>query len=504
MNNGKICVSVYAETADEFIKKIKQAAEMADVIELRFDFLPEVEIDKVLSKSDALRQHIQKPFLFTFRPAEQGGMRKLTFNERASFWNRASDSTESLVDVETDIIGDPAIKSFETRICSHHDFTETPSDLPEIYTKIKKTQADIVKIAVQTDDITASIPIWKLLEKARSENVKLIPIAMGEAGKWTRILSLAHGSPMTYSSLESGNETAPGQFSVDDMINVYRVKELNEQTEIYGIIGNPVSHSLSPYMHNAAFAHHNLNAVYIPFEVSNLDEFIVRMVRQETREINWNLKGLSVTIPHKETIIKHLDFISGDAKKIGAVNTVKIIDGKLHGYNTDADGFIEPLQNSYGNLKDSNVGIIGNGGAARACVYALKKCGANITIFARDPSKALSLAKEFNVKLEDIKTLDSGLSGLDCLVNTTPLGTVGELENETPLSVKQIKNIQLAYDLVYNPFETLFLREAKIAGLKTLSGFDMLVAQGIKQFELWTKLEAPPEIMKNAALLKLT
>ncbi len=216
---------------------------------------------------------------------------------------------------------------------------------------------------------------------------------MGEAGKWTRILGLAYGSPLTYASLESGTETAPGQISAKDLIEVYRVKELDEQTEIYGIIGNPVSHSLSPYMHNAAFKHHKLNAVYIPFEVSNLDEFIKRMVRTETREIDWNLKGFRVTIPHKEAIMKYLDFIDEDAKKIGAVNTVHIVEGKLYGYNTDANGFIEPLRNAYGDLKDANVGIIGNGGAARACIYALKKEGANVTIFARNPEKAKPLVR---------------------------------------------------------------------------------------------------------------
>ncbi len=322
-------------------------------------------------------------YIFTFRPKEQGGKRELTLEEREEFWNSGIDFCGG--DFEEDVVENHLDWLYGPIICSHHDFDGVPDNLFEIYERIKFADAnvDIIKIAVQSNKITDSISIWKLLKKATSENQQLIPIAMGEAGKWTRILGLAYGSPITYASLESGNETAPGQISAKDLIEVYRVKELDEQTEIYGIVGNPVSHSLSPYMHNAAFKHHGLNAVYIPFEVANLDEFIKRMVRTETREINWNLKGFSVTIPHKEAIMKHLDFIDEDALKIGAVNTVKIIDNRLCGYNTDAHGFIEPLRNSYGDLKDANVGIIGNGGAARACIYSLKKDGANVTIFAR-------------------------------------------------------------------------------------------------------------------------
>ena len=272
---------------------------------------------------------------------------------------------------------------------------------------------------------------------------------------------------------------------------------------IYGIVGNPVSHSLSPYMHNAAFKHHEMNAVYIPFEVSNLDEFIKRMVRPETREIEWNMKGFSVTIPHKEAIIKHLDFVDESAKIIGAVNTVKIIDGKLHGFNTDAKGFIAPLLKKYPDLKNASVGIIGNGGAARACIYALKKEGAQITIFARDTEKARDLSTEFEVECLEFKKGKTDFSDIDILINTTPLGMKGSLENQSPAATEETKNLHLAYDLVYNPIETRFLREAETANVKTINGLEMLVSQGIKQFKIWTGLEMQTDIFTQAALKKL-
>ncbi|MCB1023721.1 MAG: shikimate dehydrogenase, partial [Acidobacteria bacterium] len=262
-------------------------------------------------------------------------------------------------------------------------------------------------------------------------------------------------------------------------------------------------HSLSPYIHNAAFKEKRLNAVYIPFEVSDLDEFIKRMVRAETREIDWNLRGFSVTAPHKVSIMRHLDLIDEAAKDVGAVNTVKIIDGRLCGYNTDADGFIDPLRDAFGDLKNAKIGIIGSGGAARACIYALRKDGALVTVIARNQEKGLALANEFDVEFLQLTKNENGFTDLDILINATPLGTIGPLEKQSPVSEDQISNLQLLYDLVYNPFETLFLREAKSKGVKTIGGIEMLIAQAARQFEIWTGSAISTEIMSNAALLRL-
>lgn len=504
MNKGKICVSICAQTALETLEKIKAAQNSADIIEIRLDCLEKSEIPEILNSVDS-----KSSLLLTLRPKDQGGKRDFKKSERLEFWQnflhgktlKNAENTKFLIDLEFDIKTEIEDSKFQ-KIISFHDFQEAPRNLESIFDKLADEQ-NIAKIAVQANEITDSISVWKLLEKAKAESKKLIPIAMGEAGKWTRILGLAFGSPVTYASPETGNETAPGQISAEDLEKVYRVKKLNEQTEIYGIIGNPVAHSLSPLMHNAAFKFHDLNAVYIPFEVKNLDEFIRQMVREETREIVWNLKGFSVTIPHKETIIKHLDFISEDAEKIGAVNTVKIIDGKFYGFNTDAHGFIEPLKNAYGSLENVNIGIIGSGGAARACVYALKKEKANVTIFARNHSKAKNLAGEFRVQCSEFRVGRADFVDVDILVNTTPLGTSGELENKTPAAAEHLKNLHMVYDLVYNPFETLFIVEAKSVGIPTLGGLAMLVAQGMKQFEIWTERKAPLKEMSRAALQRL-
>ena len=497
MNNGKICVSVCAETAEEMLEQIKHAEDLADVIEIRFDCLAEVEIEKFYTILDRDWKISDIPLISTFRPKEQGGKRELTWKERQDFWNSGNEI--GWIDCEEDFVEDSFSWLWEERICSYHDFETTPENLSAIYRRLRDTEADIIKIAVQADDITDTIPTWKLLEKAK----RIIPIAMGEAGKWTRILGLANGAFMTYASLESGSETAPGQVSATDLIEVYRAKELDKQTEIYGIIGGNTSYSMSPYMHNAAYKSAKLNAVFVPLQVGNLDEFITRMVKPATREIELNFKGFSVTIPHKQSIIKHLDFVDETAQKIGAVNTVKIENGKLYGYNTDAQGFIEPLKNFYGDLKNAKVAIFGAGGAARACVFALTQENSDVTIFARNVEKAESLAKEFKFQSSKFKFQNENYDEFEIVINATPLGTKGKLENETPIVAEQIKNIHLAYDLVYNPFETRFLREAESVGIPTVGGLAMLVAQGAAQFEIWTGKDAPIKQMSAAALRKL-
>ncbi len=501
MNDGKICVSVCAETADEFIELTHRAEQFADVVELRFDCLDADELVNALEKTCVLKN--EKPLLLTFRPKEQGGKRELSVAERERFWCSGYDFCTNWADAELDMVETVSHWLFEKIVCSHHDFDSVPENLEEIYENLKAKNADVLKFAVQANDAADGLAVWKLLERARRENVNLIPIAMGEAGKWTRILGLAHGAFMTYAAFESGKETAPGQVSAKDLIEVYRVKELNKDTEIYGILGSNTSISISPYIHNAAFKFHNLDAVFVPFQVNDLDEFMRRMVKPETREIELNFKGFSVTIPHKQTIIKHLDSIDETARKIGAVNTVKIVDGKFYGSNTDAAGFIEPLKTAYSELKNVRVAILGNGGAARACIYALKKEAADVTIFARDAAKAKVLADEFGASFDELNFQTSDFNSFNIVVNATPLGTFGKTENETPATAEQIKNVHLVYDLVYNPFETRFLREAKSVNVPTVGGLAMLISQAMAQSKTWTTLDAPMKEMSRAALHKL-
>ncbi len=531
MNNGKICVSVCAETAEEMIGQIKRAEDLADVIEIRFDCLKKEEFDPALQRISNF--HCKKPYLATFRPKDKKSeftigkttQKTDSTNYRSSKMQRITDWIKILlienvrfVDIDEDLLFgismsefydnqiSSALREFHQQlseyeiIASLHDFIAVPNEIEDIYRELSSASGsgssnDIVKIAVQTNDITDSLAVWQLLEKAKSENKQIIPIAMGGAGKWTRILGLAHGAFMTYASLDSGKETAPGQVSVKDLKDIYRVKELDDQTDIYGVVGGNTSYSMSPYMHNAAFKFHKLNAVYVPFEVKNLDDFINIFLKDS----GLNIKGFSVTNPHKQSIIKYLDEIDETTKAIGAVNTVKITGGKLFGYNTDADGFIEPLKNAYGNLKDVKVAVLGAGGAARACVYALMRENADVTIFARDIEKT----KEFQAQGSRLKVQGEDYSEFDILVNTTPLGTKGELERGTIAVAEQIKDVNLVYDLVYNPFQTRLMAEADRVHVPKIGGLAMLVAQGMKQLEVWTGKSAPMKEMGAAVLRRI-
>ena len=491
MNNGKVCIAICSDTVSELLANARKAASVSDIAELRLDCLRSDELRKVSFSPDA-------DLIVTFRPTEQGGFRDLSLEDRHRFWTSIKNDVGA--DLEEDVF--PFLKNTELKpkICSFHDFSDNIPNVNAIYDRLAATSADVIKIAVKANDIVDAIDLWKLLERAKSEGRQFIPIAMGEAGKWTRILGLAHGAFLTYTALETGGEVAPGQISVRDMLDVFRVKELDERSDVYGIIAGNTSYTMSPYVHNAAFKAAGINSVFVPLQVADLEAFIRRMVKRETREIELNFRGFSVTNPHKQSIIRYLDHVDDAAEKIGAVNTVKIIDSKLHGYNTDAGGFIKPLKARFGDLKNARVAIAGAGGAARACAYALVNEGANVKVMARDPKKAELLGGDFNIRAG---SLQNDLSDYDIVVNATPLGTKGENANNTIATSDHLRNVKLVYDLVYNPAETRLLREAKESGADTLNGFDMFIAQALNQFKIWTGLDASADVISAAARKRL-
>jgi 3-dehydroquinate dehydratase/shikimate dehydrogenase len=320
---------------------------------------------------------------------------------------------------------------------------------------------------------------------------------MGEAGMTTRLIGPARGSFLTYASADERQATAPGQLSANELRKLYRIGRINLETIVTGLAGSPVLHSVSPHMHNAAFEARGHNAVYLPFEVRDAYEFLRRMVHPRTREIEWRLRGLSVTSPHKLSVAKHLDQLDQTAREIGAVNTIVVEGDALHGYNTDAAAFLAPLEEMIGPIRNLPVALIGAGGAARAALWALKRAGARATLFVRNVERARELAAEFGAEMRELE--NASFAGFEVVANATPLGTRGEPESLTPALPAQLRGARLAYDLVYNPSETRFMREARAAGCRTLGGLPMLVAQAAEQFRLWTGEEAPRELMSEAA-----
>jgi 3-dehydroquinate dehydratase/shikimate dehydrogenase len=470
MSASKICVPVCEQKLDALRDACERAVEPADLIELRLDCL-----ESTPENLTELLQNVSVPVILTFRPSEQGGHRLLTRADRIEFWKTAPRGEKIWWDVEGDLANEIS-PDWSRVIVSHHDFNGVPDDLNDLYKRLAATPAQVIKIAVQAQDIVDCIAVLKLLDRADRE---IIPIAMGNAGIATRVLGPSRGAFLTYGSLGDESATAPGQVTARNLRSLYHIDKIDHDTMVCGLIGLPVMHSVSPQIHNGWFAAERLNGVYLPFEVKDLGGFLKRMVHPRTRELNWNLCGLSVTAPHKQTVMDHLDWIEPDAREIGAVNTIVIEADRLLGYNTDAPGFIDPLLRKFESLAARRAAIIGAGGAARAAIWALIKQNANVTIFARNISKAESLG----VSCQPLAS--ATFKDYDLVVNTTPLGS-GAYIDQSPVTAEQLNGVHCAYDLIYNPADTRFLREARQVGCDTIGGLEMLVAQAKLQFELWT------------------
>ncbi|HEY6804069.1 MAG TPA: shikimate dehydrogenase [Pyrinomonadaceae bacterium] len=503
-NPTRVCIPLNEQSFDSLRVAIQKASATADLIELRLDGLPPDQLELAVRQLDSLLVQTDKPVILTLRTQAQGGYRTIDHAERVECWNRLFSTKRTLFDLEEDLVAELINRDevhqpdWSRVICSHHDFTGTPSDLDDLYERLSFTPARIIKLALKANDITDCLPILKLLDRARSEERDLIAIAMGDAGVVTRILGPARGAFLTYGALETEQGTAPGQVVATDLKTIYRIDQIDDDTIITGLVGRPVMHSVSPHMHNAAFRSVAINGVYLPFEVNDLDSFIQRLVNPETRELEWNLRGLSVTAPHKSAIMKHLDWIDPTAKSIGAVNTVVVENEQLHGYNTDADGLIAPLIQRLGSLSGLRAAVIGSGGAARAAVFGLQQKGVDVSLFARNLEKAEAFATQFNISFNSLST-SSSLMNFDVVINATPLGSFGERINETPVVAEQLSGSRLVYDLVYNPIETEFLKEGRKASCDVLGGLEMLVAQAKLQFKLWTNTDISSNLMYNAA-----
>ncbi len=495
---AKICAVITEETVDTAIATIKRANREADMIELRLDYLRDFDFTKV-EHLRILFDEIALPTIITCRAVDEGGKQYVADEIRLNLLVEGAKRFAAYCDVEAAHYEQAAKLSpdISKLIVSYHNFNETPANLSEIYEQITKFPASIHKIATRANSINDTLLTFHLLEGAQKTNRQLIAISMNEAGVITRLLGCSRGSFLTYGSLAEGRESAPGQFSCEDLRNLFRLHQITCDTAITGIIGNPVLHSASPAIHNRAFAALGLDFIYLPLEVVEVPDFFKRFVQPNTREMDWKLHGFSVTIPHKVAVLPLLDELDATAEKIGAVNTVVLQDQRLIGYNTDVDGAMQPLEKIC-SLADKHCAVIGAGGAARAVIYGLLARGAQVTVYTRDVNRARTLAENFAIELLPMDSLVQ--SAAEILINTTPIGMHGHSEGENVVPVAALKNCGVVYDLVYTPLETQLLKDAKARGMQTISGLDMLVAQAGLQFELWTAQKPNLTSMRSAAL----
>jgi len=512
-NPTRICAVVCEPRSEDVARAIARAADDADLVEVRLDCIEDISISELQDLCLRAIHSSSKPLIITLRAADEGGRQGIPGSVRLEFWRSAiaalMSNNQTLVDIEYDLVrelqseqGFRATVDWQRVICSVHDFDGMPADVDQVYRELAETPAGILKIAVTAEDATDAIPMFRILDGARQNGREIIPIAMGEAGVITRILGPSRGAFLTYALVEADRSTAPGQITCKDLVELYRVRHINPETQIFALIGDPVSHSVSPHMHNAAFAHQDVDAVYLPLQVKDAGAFLRRMVKPSSREIDLNWRGLSVTAPHKIKVLDHLDWICArDAQSIGAVNTIIVEDGELRGFNTDWVGIRGPLQRTLVSLVNTRCAIIGAGGAARTAAWTLLKAGARVSIFARTVANAKSLADEFSDEFNiECKPLSAAsFADYEIVINATPLGTRGRLENETVANAEQLRGVRLVFDLVYNSLETRFMKEAKQAGCDRIGGLEMLVEQGAAQFNLWIPATAPVEAMRDAA-----
>jgi 3-dehydroquinate dehydratase/shikimate dehydrogenase len=321
------------------------------------------------------------------------------------------------------------------------------------------------------------------LERTR-DMANLIGICMGDQGIISRVLSIRAGSVFTFAAATPGEETGPGQIAARTLHETYRIDQIDVSTKVYGVVGNPIRHSLSPLMINTAFRRETVNAVFLALQTTKISDLLTLV-----REVP--IHGLAVTMPFKEEILPHLAKTDPISEKIGACNTVvRAQDGKLYGFNTDVPAIVRPLERRL-QLKGAKVLVLGAGGAARAAVFGLKDKGAEVFILNRTAEEAQKLARQ--AKAKTFKRDQLAKTQFDVILNATPIGMHGVKPNHL-LEPKEL-NARLVFDMVYNPIDTPLLRMAREKNIPVITGVEMFVHQGARQFEIWTGKPAPEEEM---------
>jgi 3-dehydroquinate dehydratase / shikimate dehydrogenase len=492
-----ICVTIgrgrHSSLADEW----KAAAEAGvGLVELRIDCLRrEPDLKRILKERPT-------PLVFTIRRSADGGLWRGSEDKRQQLLREAIASGVDYVDLEMDTASKIRRFGKVKRIVSYHNFKGTPAELKDITEQCDEMDADIVKVATLANNVADAC---RVLEVAKDAEVPTIPIAMGEIGFFTRVLGRKYGAPHTYAGFNPERTFAPGMPNYKDLERDYAYSQINPQTEIFGVIGDPIGHSLSPAIHNAAFRHLEINAVLVPFLVPTgaLEESLKGIEAI-------GVKGYSVTIPHKEGIAALLESKDGAVEKTGTCNTVVIQDGKRVGYNTDYRAAMETLEDALGGraaegesspLLDKPVLVLGAGGVARAIAFGLQRRGAAITITNRHDERATQLAEEVGCRTVNWGQRASTLC--DVIINCTPVGMHPNVD-DTPVPPAAFQRTgMVAFDTVYHPENTMFLKLARERGVATVSGVDMFVHQAAAQFKMYTGKDAPADVMREVIGRKL-
>jgi len=478
----------------------------ADAIEVRLDCLAEPPTAAQLAQ---LLRGVEAEIILTNRSAGQGGNFHGTPAQRQAVLQRATpDAGETpapcvSVDVEVETPPAPPHHGQAKIILSQHHFAGPLADPADVMASIKQTPADVHKLAFMAAGPEDALAALDLLRAADGPTIAL---AMGEAGVASRILAKKFGAFGTFAAVKKGSESAPGQPTLDEFRRLYRWDRIGPATTVYGVIGCPIAHSMSPAIHNASFDATALDAVYVPLRVEPGPDHFNRFMDALLSRPWMDWRGLSVTLPHKEHALAYVGAANCDelAVRIGAINTITIgVDGRLRGDNTDYAAILDALCATMAiqraDLAGRRVTVLGAGGVARASVAAATRYGAEVVVLNRTPERAARLAEEFacrHAPWSDAKTIDA-----EILINATPIGMHPHVE-QSPLDHIP-PSVRVVFDTIYNPIETALLARARQNGCRTVSGLDMFVHQAARQFELWTGLNAPRDVMRHTLLHRL-
>jgi 3-dehydroquinate dehydratase/shikimate dehydrogenase len=500
---GKLCIAVQGATSGELISRAEAALKDSPFIEFRLDTLSKPAAALPDLKSLLVRRR-DVTAIATCRRKPNGGKFTGSLNAELEILQKAAETGCHIVDLEVESADQctrPQLAKFRAALraagaallISSHDFTRTrrPDGLNQSAKRIAEYEPDFVKVVTTARTLADNLSVLQMIED-QSLNSHIVGIAMGEEGLISRVLSPRAGAAFTFASSGDGAETAAGQVPARTLLDLYRLDQLDQATRIFAVAGNPIAHSLSPLMHATAFRRENVNAVMLPLKVKSLDDLLT-VVR------DLPLDGVAVTMPLKQEVLPHLANMDPLTGRIGACNTLRTgADGKLYGFNTDVAGVVRPLERRM-RLNNARILVLGAGGAARAAVFGLVEQGADVYIVNRTHEKAVALARK--AKAHVLRSSLLGKERFDAIVNTTPCGMTG-IKQQLPIKESEL-NASLVFDLVYTPIETPLLKLAKSRGLVAVSGLEMFVQQGARQFEIWTGKPAPESEMLHAVELEL-
>jgi len=486
----RICIAMGFSDPQKLLESARREANGGEsLLEFRLDYLPTPEQGPaIIRKFVASRPDCA--VLATCRRHQNHGKFNGSIEDQIRILEAAIDAGARAVDVEIESAENAAERLESLRgharvILSYHNYEGTPSPEP-ILRRMLRIPADGYKIVTTARKPSDNCRILGLAKA--NPRTPLIVLAMGEAGFPTRVLSPSLGGLFTYAAPNASEGTATGQICARLMRHLYRVEKFSRAAKIYGVIADPVRHTISPAVHNRAFQALRMDAVYLPFLVqpSQLKDFFALAE-------GLPVAGFSVTIPHKQKVLRYLNAVEPLARRIGAVNTVWKKAGKWRGANTDAPAVTVPLSRHL-RLCKSSILLVGNGGAARGAAYALVDAGAKLSIVGRNPDRVRSLAKSCGADPLLKEQLEK--RKFDAVVHATPLGMYPHSDG---CFFQGAIPAELVFDMVYNPVETTLIRHAVQQGLTVIHGFEMFLEQAARQFEIWTGATAPRAVMEKAA-----